>query len=79
MSERPTEPIGLNDVQLSLLRMFNRQMSYEESVEIRNLLTKHYAEKLFDEVDKVVATRNITDSNYEKLRNSHQRTQSTHE
>lgn len=79
MSERPIEPTGLNDVQLSLLRMFNRQMSYEESIEIRDLLAKHYAEKLFNEVDKVVATKNIADSDYEQLRNSHQRTQSTHE
>lgn len=79
MSERPIEPTGLNDVQLSLLRMFNRQMSYEESIEIRDLLAKHYAEKLFNEVDKAVATKNITDSDYEKLRNSHQRTQPTHD
>lgn len=79
MSERPSEPTGLNDVQLSLLRMFNRQMSYEESIEIRDLLAKHYAEKLFNEVDQAVAAKNITDSDYEKLRNNHQRTQSTHE
>ncbi|QDK83001.1 hypothetical protein EXU85_32095 [Spirosoma sp. KCTC 42546] len=67
---------GLNDVQLSLLRLFNRQMSYEESVEIRNLLAKHYAEKLFAEVDKVVVEKNITEVDYEKLRNQHHRTQS---
>ncbi|GAB3548354.1 hypothetical protein [Spirosoma fluminis] len=70
---------GLNDVQLSLLRMFNRQMSYEESVEIRDLLAKHYAEKLFDEVDNVVARKNITEADYETLRNQHQRTKSNQE
>ncbi|GAB3505444.1 hypothetical protein GCM10027341_37090 [Spirosoma knui] len=70
---------GLNDVQLSLLRMFNRQMSYEESVEIRDLLAKHYAEKLFDEVDSVVARKNITEADYETLRNQHQRTPSKQE
>lgn len=59
---------GLNDVQLSLLRMFNRNMSYEESVEIRDLLTKHYSQKLKDEVDIVVSKKKITDKEYDKLR-----------
>jgi len=59
---------GLNDVQVSLLRMFNRNMSYEETVEIRDLLTKHYSQKLKDEVDSVVAKKKITDRDYDKLR-----------
>jgi hypothetical protein len=79
MDEHPTEPTGLNDVQLSLLRMFNRQMSYEESVEIRDLLARHYAEKLFDEVDKIVTEKNITETDYENLRNNHQRTRTSPE
>lgn len=59
---------GLNDVQLSLLRMFNREMSYEESVEIRNLLTNHYSQKLKSEVDKVVSQKKISQKNYDQLR-----------
>ncbi|RQP15088.1 MAG: hypothetical protein EAS52_16185 [Parapedobacter sp.] len=59
---------GLNDVQLSLLRMFNRKMSYEESVELRDLLTQHYSQKLKDEVDRVVAQKKITDKDYDRLR-----------
>lgn len=59
---------GLNDVQLSLLRMFNRRMSYEESVELRDLLTQHYSQKLKDEVDRVVAEKKITGKDYDKLR-----------
>lgn len=43
---------GLNDVQLSLLRLFNREMSYEESIEIRDLLSRHYSAKLKAEVGK---------------------------
>ena len=54
--------------------MFNRRMSNEESIEIRDLLAKHYAEKLFDEVDKVIDEKNITDADYARLRNQHQRT-----
>lgn len=59
---------GLNDVQLSLLRMFNRRMTYEESVEIRELLTKHYSQKLKAEVDRVVGKKKITSKDYDKLR-----------
>lgn len=59
---------GLNDVQVSLLRMFNRNMSYEETVEIRDLLTKYYSQKLKDEVDSVIAKKKITDRDYDKLR-----------
>ncbi|WP_257669104.1 hypothetical protein [Parapedobacter tibetensis] len=59
---------GLNDVQLSLLRMFNRRMSVEESVEIRDLLTQHHSQKLAAEVDRVVAKKRITDKDYDKLR-----------
>ena len=66
--------VGLNDVQIGLLRMFNRPMSIEESAEIRDLLTQHYANKLFDEVDRVVAEKGITEADYENLRNEHQRT-----
>ena len=59
---------GLNDVQVSLLRMFNRKMSYEESVEVRDLLTQHYSQKLKDEVDRVVVEKKITNKDYNKLR-----------
>ena len=59
---------GLNDVQLSLLRMFNREMSYEESVEIRDLLTNHYSQKLKSEVDQIVSQKKISQNNYDQLR-----------
>lgn len=59
---------GLNDVQISLLRMFSREMSYEESVEIRDLLTRHYSQKLKAEVNHMVDEKGIKDADYEKLR-----------
>ena len=55
MASVDKQAAGLNDVQLSLLRMFNRKMSYEESVEIRDLLVQHYSDKLGNEVDRVVS------------------------
>jgi hypothetical protein len=59
---------GLNEVQRSLLRMFNREMSYEESVEIRDLLTNHYSQKLKAEVDQVVSKKKISAEDYDHLR-----------
>ena len=47
-----TESVGLNNVQISLLRMFNRKMSHQESVETRDVLVNYYSQKLFDEVEK---------------------------
>lgn len=71
------ENTGLNEVQISLLRMFNRPMSREESVEIRDLLTHHYSQKLLDEVDRVVPEKRISEVDYENIRNDHNRTNST--
>jgi hypothetical protein len=71
MNANAVEPGGLNDVQLSLLRMFDRPMSHEESVEIRDLLVSHYSEKLLLEVDRVVTEKGLTEQDYESLRTSH--------
>lgn len=68
MATIDSEIKGLNEVQLSLLRMFNRKMSYEESVELRDLLTQHYSQKLKDEVVRVVAKNKISAKDYDRLR-----------
>lgn len=73
--EKVQETTGLNDIQLTLLRLFNRKMSREETVELRDMLFNFYSDKLFDEVDKVVEQKNITEQDYEKLRNQNQRNQ----
>ena len=43
-------------------------MSYEESVEIRDLLTNHYSQKLKSEVDQIVSQKKISQNNYDQLR-----------
>lgn len=73
--EKVQETTGLNDIQLTLLRLFNRKMSQEETVELRDMLFNFYSDKLFNEVDKVVKQKNITEQDYEKLRNQNQRNQ----
>ena len=58
---------GLNEVQIALLRMFNRNIPDEELLEIRRVLANHLSQRLFDEVDKVVAEKGITDADYKQL------------
>jgi len=73
MSEMQSPQNGLNEVQLALLRMFNRPMNEAEVEQVRDLLTDFYSEKLLAEVDKVVAEKGITEADYEKLRQTSQR------
>lgn len=53
--------------------MFNRPMSEAEVGQVRDLLTDFYSEKLLAEVDKVVAEKGITEADYDKLRQTSQR------
>jgi hypothetical protein len=68
MSIKDRDNTGLNDVQKSLLRMFNREMTQEESEEIRDLLTKHYSEKLKSEVDDLIKEKKIDKADFDALR-----------
>ena len=67
---------GLNDIQISLLRMFDRKIPDNEVLEIKKVLTKHLSSKLFDEVDRVVEEKGIQESNFSKLESEHLRTKS---
>jgi hypothetical protein len=68
MSIKDKDNTGLNDVQKSLLRMFNREMTQEESEEIRDLLTKYYSEKLKSEVDDLIKEKKIDKADFDALR-----------
>ena len=68
--------IGLNEVQIGLLRMFDRQIPDEDVREIKRVLVKHLSQQLLDEVDRVVKEKGITDADFKKLETQHQRTKS---
>lgn len=59
---------GLNDMQITLLRMFNRPMNEQEIVDLRDLLTTYYSDKLLTSVEQDVNEKGITDADYEPLR-----------
>jgi hypothetical protein len=64
---------GLNEIQIGLLRMFDRKIPDEDVLEIKKIIVKHLGKKLFDEVDKVVQEKGISASDYEKLESKDQR------
>ena len=65
---------GLNEVQLGLLRMFSRPMSTEQTLKIKRAIVNFLSDELDEEVERVVAEKRITDSDFQKLRKQHQRT-----
>ncbi|WP_428657149.1 hypothetical protein [Runella sp.] len=71
---KAVDQLPLNDVQLSLLRMFARPMSEEQTLKIRRALVQFLSNEVDNELEKVVKEKNITDKDYDKLRNQHQRT-----
>lgn len=72
MSQPEAQPTGLNEMQLTLLRLFNRPMSEQETAQLRDLLTPYYSDQLLESVDHDVRTRGITEADYEALRQGKQ-------
>ena len=65
--ETAKQPQNLNEIQLGLLRMFNRNIPDADVHAIKEVIVKHLNQQLFDEVDKVVKEKNITAADYERL------------
>lgn len=63
----------LNDVQVGLLRMFDRPMSNEETLEIKRLLTQHYAQKAREAATRIARERGYTQADYDAVLNRQQR------
>jgi len=60
----------LNPLQVSLLRLFNRPMSEQETLELKRLLVKHYSKLLKAEVNGVVAEKGYKKQDFENMQNA---------
>ena len=69
-----TEQPPLNDIQLTLLRLFSREMSPDEVKAIRRLLLDYYEQALQEEVQQVIEEKNISPKDFEERLNQQQRT-----
>lgn len=61
---------GLNELQVSLLRLFNRPMSDNEVKELKRLLVSHYSEQLRAEVNMVVSEKGYTQKDFDDMLNA---------
>ncbi len=66
-------PTSLNEVQLTLLRLFSRSMSDQDTEEIKMLLVKHLRQKLDLQVDADIERKGITRKDFDKVLNKSQR------
>lgn len=62
---------GLNEVQIGLLRMFDRNIPDTDIQEIKQILVKHLSKQLLDEVDRVVEEKGITEADFKRLKTEH--------
>jgi hypothetical protein len=65
---------GLNEVQLTLLKLFSRKMSEAEQTEIKEMLLNYYDNALQKEVQRVIKKKGYTKNDFEKVLNNSQRT-----
>jgi hypothetical protein len=59
----------LNPVQVSLLRLFNRPMSENETIELKRIIVNHYSGLLEEEVTKVVNEKGYTQKDFDDMLN----------
>jgi len=59
----------LNPIQVSLLRLFDRPMSEDETKELKRLLVNHYSALLEEEVTKVIAEKGYTQNDFDNMLN----------
>ena len=57
----------LNPIQVSLLRLFNRPMSENETKELKKLIVNHYSDLLEEEVTKVVSKKGYTQKDFDDM------------
>lgn len=59
----------MNETQMMLLRLFSRPMSSEATEDIRKLLLDYYDKMLQEEVEKAIAEKGLTESDFEAMAN----------
>ena len=65
----PTQPTKLNAIQVSLLRLFKRGMSDEDTLELRRVIVAHLSQKMLAEVERIDNERGYTAADYERMLN----------
>ena len=59
----------LNPIQVSLLRLFNRPMSENETITLKKLMVDHYSTLLEKEITNVVIEKAYTQKDFDDMLN----------
>ena len=65
---------SLNPTQLLLLKLFNRDMTEQETKEIRDMLLQYLDAKMQMQLDIDITHKGITQADFDKILNESQRT-----
>ena len=60
----------LNPIQVSLLRLFNRPMSENETITLKKLMVDHYSTLLEQEITNVVIDKAYTQKDFDDMLNN---------
>ncbi|MFM2267881.1 MAG: hypothetical protein RL757_1322 [Bacteroidota bacterium] len=69
-----TASLPLNEMQLEILQLFNRDMSEEDMLAIKRLIVRYFAQKTISEANKVWDENNWSDEYAAQLSKLHERT-----
>jgi hypothetical protein len=64
----------MTNLQIELLKTFRYELSETQMLEIKTILSKYFAEKATDEMDKFCQQNGWNDETIENLSNAHLRT-----
>jgi len=73
-SPRPDKPAPLNQVQLDLLKLFERPLTAQQLQDIRSMLSQYMANQVDELGEQVWHEKKLTDKDMDKLLKSHVRT-----
>ncbi len=59
----------LSNIQMELLKLFSTNLSDQEIVELKDLLSRFYAEKAIGQADEIWDQKELTDNDMEKWLN----------
>lgn len=66
----PVQPTKLSPIQVSLLRLFERGMSDEDTLELRRVIVAYLSTKMLAEVERIDDERGYTTEDYERMLNT---------
>jgi hypothetical protein len=64
------ERYKINPIQESLLRLFNRDMSDEDVLQLKRILVAHYSTLLKQEVERVIVEKGYTQADFDAMLNA---------